>query len=146
MRKYIKEILQMFFVINTGVTIAAATFITFLENQAQLNVKILWQIIIVSFVTALSCIILYSKNELNKKQFLIRVVINYITINIIVIVCGYLFNWIKTGDIIELLSLIVSIFLVYIFVWVISYKNDTKTAKRINQKIEEYNKELSSNK
>ena len=146
MRKYIKEILQMFFVINTGVTIAAATFITFLQNEAQLNVKILWQIIIVSFVTALSCIILYSKNELNKKQFLIRVVINYITINIIVIVCGYLFNWIKTGDIIELLSLIVSIFLVYIFVWVISYKNDTKTAKRINQKIEEYNKELSSNK
>ena len=142
MRKYIKEILQMFFVINTGVTIAAATFITILENEVQLSVKILWQIIIVSFATALSCIILYSRNELNKKQFLIRVVINYITINIIVIGCGYLFNWIKIGNTIELLSLIVSIFLVYIFVWVISYKNDIKTAKRINQKIEEYNKEF----
>lgn len=142
MRKYIKEILQKFFVINAGVTIAAATFITFLENEAQLSVKILWQIIIVSLATALSTIILCSKNELNKKQFLIRVVINYITINIIVIGCGYLFNWIEIGDTIKLISLIVSIFLVYIFVWAISYKSDTTMAKRINQKIQEYNKEF----
>lgn len=142
MREYIKEMLQIFFVINTGITMGAATFITFLQKDAKLGVEILWQIIIVSLIAAFASIILHSKNELSKKGILIREVIHYIAINIVVLGCAYLFNWIESGDIFKVLSLIVCIFLVYIFVWIATYANDTKTAKRLNQKIEEYNKEL----
>ena len=142
MIKCMKEILQTFFIINTGIMIGAAGFITFVQKGAELGVEILWQIIMVSLISAFAGIILYSRNELSKKQILIRTVSHYIAINIIVLACAYLFNWLDDVETIKVLSLIVCIFLVYIFVCISTYANDTKTAKRLNQKIEEYNKEL----
>lgn len=142
MRECIKEIAQMFFVINTGVTIGTSTFITFLQRDAKLGVEILWQMIAVSLVTAFSSIILYSRNELNKKQILIRTVIHYIAINIIVLGSGFIFDWVDGGETTKVIGLIVCIFIVYIFVWLNMYKSDARMAKRLNQKIEEYNKDI----
>lgn len=142
MRECIKEIAQMFFVINTGVTIGTSIFITFLQRDAELGVEILWQMIAVSLVTAFSSIILYSRNELNKKQILIRTVVHYISINIIVLGSGFLFDWVDGGESIKVIGLIVCIFIVYIFVWLNMYKSDEKMAKRLNQKIREYNKDI----
>lgn len=142
MRECIKEIVQMFFVINTGVTIGTSIFITLLQRDAKLGVEILWQMIAVSLVTAFSSIILYSRNELNKKQILIRTVIHYIAINIIVLGSGFIFNWVDGGEATKVIGLIVCIFIVYIFVWLNMYKSDAKMAKRLNQKIREYNKDI----
>lgn len=142
MKELIKRILESFFVINTGVTIGAAAFITFLQKDAKLGVGILWQIIIVSLLTALSTVIMHSKNELSKKQTIIRLAANYIIINVIVLCSAYIFNWFEFQEPIKVLGIIIVILFVFVFVWTITYKNDCKVAEMLNKKLNERNKDL----
>lgn len=142
MKELVKRILESFFVINAGVTIGAAAFITLLQKDAKLGVEILWQIIIVSLLTALSTVIMHSKNELSKRQIIIRLVIHYILINAIVLCCAYIFNWFEFREPIKILGIIIVILSVFVFVWTITYKNDSKVAEMLNKKLNERNKDL----
>lgn len=141
MKKSLKEFLMIFFIVNTCVLIAAATYISLLEKNAVLDVSILWQILGVTFVTTLSDVVYYSKKELSRKQIIIRTCIQYIWINIIVISSAYIFSWIDTTKpFYYVAALMVLIAIVYIIIKLICYKKDAKMAEKFNERIAEYNK------
>ncbi|GKX67163.1 DUF3021 domain-containing protein [Inconstantimicrobium mannanitabidum] len=141
MKKTFKEFVVLFCTINTGVMFATAIYISLFEKEASLHVSILWQMLLVTFLTSLSDLLYYSKKELSKKQAIIRTCIQFILVSTIVIVCAYLFDWIDpTKPLYYIVSLIVLIIIVYILVKIISYKKDMKMAEKLNEKIAEYNR------
>lgn len=140
MRKYIKDVLNTFCIINTGITIGASVFIYLFQNGASLNVDILWQILTVSLLTSFVNIVFYSKSELSKKEILVRGGIQYILINIITLTCAYFFKWIDFKSFDTIVALTLTILFVFIFTWLICYINDAKVAEQLNAKIDEYNK------
>lgn len=140
MRKYFKDMLNTFCIINTGITIGASVFIYIFQNGVSLDVNILWQILIVSLLTSSINIVFYSKVELSKKEILVRGGIQYLLINIITLTCAYFFRWIDFKSFNIIVGLTLTILFVFIFTWLICYINDAKVAEQLNAKIDEYNK------
>lgn len=89
MREYLKDVLNTFCIINTGITIGAAAFINLFQGGGSIGVELLWQILIVSALTSIINLVFYSKSELNKNQALVRGVIQYVLINIVTLTCAY---------------------------------------------------------
>lgn len=140
MREYLKDVLNTFCIINTGIIIGAAAFINLFQGGGSIGVELLWQILIVSVLTSIIIIVLYSKKvEINKNQALARGVIQYVLINVLTLTCAYFFKWIDFKSSWITIGLILTILFVYIFTWIISYLNDAKVAKQLNMKINEYN-------
>lgn len=146
MKKTFKEFVVLFCTINTGVMFATTIYISIFEKEASLDVSLLWQMLLVTFLTSLSDLLYYSKKELSKKQVIIRTCIQFILVGTIVIVSAYLFDWIDvTKPVYYIISLIVLIIIVYILVKLISYKKDMKMAEKLNEKIAEYNRMKNNN-
>lgn len=141
MRKTFKESVVLFCTINTGVVFATAIYISLFEKGASLDVSLLWQMLVVTFLTSLSDLLYYSKKELSKEQVIIRTCIQFILVSTIVIVSAYLFEWVDaTKPLYYIVSLILLIIIVYILVKIMSYKKDMKMAERLNERLAEYNK------
>ena len=139
--KFFRKAVIHFSYITTGSTVAAATFNSILNKSTRVNKNILWQIIILSILCTIASFILWSKEELSKVKFIIRLVLQYIMINIVMLSGAYMFGWIDKKNNIEIVTLLILILFVYIFVWGCTYKNECKTADKLNEKIKYYNKD-----
>lgn len=140
MKEYIKNTLYAFCFINTGSMIGAASFISiFYGGQIEYS-NLLWQIASLSLIIAIFNTIFFSKDQLNKKEFIVRMIIHYILINVVIIGGSYIFDW-NDNSINQIIGLMIIILCVYAFVFLVTYKSDKNDAEKLNEKISEYNKE-----
>lgn len=81
--------------IVTGVTCVTAIYIiVFWGTDVKLGVEILWQILLVSAICALGSLLLYNeKREFSKKEMMFRYFLTFAYVNIIVLTCGFYFQW-----------------------------------------------------
>jgi len=138
MRSQIKSILEQFTRITTGTLFGAAFTISWLYDDPRIGGEILWQILILSFLTACLVLVFYSKKELNKKQYIFRMAIHYIGVNCILMVGGRRFGWLmlEQNKNIPLFMIVVAV--IYIVIAYTSCLRDYKTSKSLNHALEEY--------
>lgn len=81
--------------IATGVTCVTAIYIMiFWGADTNIGVELLWQILLVSAVCSLGSLILYNeKKEFSKKEMLVRCCLLFAYVDIIVLTCGFYFQW-----------------------------------------------------
>lgn len=138
MKEYIKNTLYAFCFINTGSMLGSALFISiFYGGQIKYN-NLLWQIASVSLLIAIINTILFSKDQLNKKEFVVRGILHYILINVVIIGGGYIFEW-TNNSINQIIGLILVILCVYTFIFLVTYRSDKDAAEKLNEKISKYN-------
>lgn len=138
MKGQINQIMRFFCIICTGSMIGAGICISVSNPDAVLDVGILWQIIVVSFLAACLIPIFYSKKEMSKKQYLIRTFIHYLGTNAILIGCGLKFDWIGLTRNIRIPFFIIVVTIVYVVITISTYYIDHKMSKQLNQALSAY--------
>lgn len=135
----IKRILLSFCVINTGSLFGSFIFIEIFEHGNKISQSVYWQVSFVAFILTLVVETLLSSDAVSKRDSFVRILISYLIVNISVVGSAYLFKWITENFIVQTFALMFIILLVYLFVYVISYTNDTKVANELNKKLKEIN-------
>ena len=140
MAEKLKMLMDIFGKVTFGVLIAAAVFISVFEGfDAQISVKILWQILAVSAVCSVPVLMFDSDatKELSKKGMFVR---QLLYVNIIVLGLGKLFEWFSFQNFSMVLFMEVLIIAVYAVVNIICYLSDRADAQSMNKKLLEMKK------
>ena len=139
----VKNLANIFSKITVCVLFASAIYISALWGlDAQISVRILWQIIIVSAVCAVPILMYPIKNEkeLSKKGMIVRQIIYFVYVNIAVLGLGRAFGWFyfeKPETVAFMEGLIIG---VYVIVNLVGYMNDRIAADSMNRKLSELRK------
>ena len=141
MKKFIKDVVEIFCYINTGAMLAAASFITVFNRDESFSYLIFWEIALVSLISAVLSALIYTKENDSKKKAKIKNIIHYLLINMLIVTSAYIFDWISNNYITETLFLVFLVSFVYILVAFMLYKKDSKTADELNKKLLEYKSE-----
>ena len=79
---------------------------------------------------------------MKKTELLIRVAIHYILINAIVLGFGSRFEWYRPTHLRSILSMLIAIAVIFTAVSVISWSLSAKDAKKMNERLEQYQENL----
>lgn len=129
---------KTFVYVMTGITISTAVFITIFHKEASFSILLLWQIILMSILSALGDAIYYAKKELSKQQMKFRIICHYLYINIIVLGGAFCFGWLKDKIIPEALVMLLMIALVYLFIMIYRFHYEEKMAENLNRRLRKY--------
>ncbi|MBP3568458.1 MAG: hypothetical protein J6K04_04760 [Lachnospiraceae bacterium] len=143
----LKETLRYFVIITVLVLFVSASYITiFYGLDSFVTVKVLWQILFVSFLGSLSHILFRTKENkvLTKKGYYVRWLLCYVYVNIMVLGFGWLFEWFDISSLPMVIGMLVAILVVFLVVAAFVFWMDAKTSEEINQKLKERNAELDS--
>lgn len=129
-----------YFTIVTGVLFCV---ILFNDKNIEIRVVNLWYILLSGVLYSLPYIVFYSRRELNKAQWLKRKVLHFILLECTVVGSAYLiFDWLEADGIIPGLPiLILMVLAVYLIVVFTEWQRDRQSADKINQKLQELNRE-----
>ena len=139
MRKRLYAMMSLYAKITTGILFVAAVYISvFYGWKEELQVKILWQILGLAGICTLGSLILPvdGGEEVSKKSMLARIVGYYVYVNVIVLLCGFLFGWFSFGNWKQVLGMVMAIAFVYLAVGVLSSWLEYREAERMNRKLE----------
>lgn len=137
----LKFIFYIFSTVTTCVLTAVAVFTTLLYPVDTLKSTVLWQILLVSGLCALGSLIIWGR-EMNPRrgEIVVRTVGHYIYCNVIVLGAGSLFDWYNASNPKSLITMIISVAVVYVVVSVISWRKAARDAEVMNSRLEEYQK------
>ena len=129
MAEKLKMLMDIFGKVTFGVLIAAAVFISVFEGfDAQISVKIHWQILAVSAVCSVPVLMF------------VRQLLYFIFVNIVVLGLGKIFEWFSFQNFSMVLFMEVLIIAVYAVVNIICYLSDRADAQSMNKKLLEMKK------
>lgn len=139
--KKISLIFQTLSIVTTCVLLAVALFTTVLFPTESVDPIILWQIPVVSLLCALGTLLYPSNRGMSRKEKGIRIGLHYLLINVVVLGAGVLFDWYNASSLKSVLSMVITIAIVFAVVSVATWTKASKDAKRMNEKLQEYQQE-----
>lgn len=131
-------VMNCFAVITCCVVAAVAVFTTVIFPVESISPYITWQILLVSFLCAVSTLVYPWDKELKKGKFRLIITLHYIIINIIVLGFGILFDWYNYDNLLNVLTMIIMIAVIFAVVSVVSWKKSERDAKVMNEKLQKY--------
>ena len=136
--KFFTEFLKYFVIITTGVLLMCAVNVSLSETGgAGLSLSVtLWQILGAGAVTAFVTAWVYKRECNTKKQFIAMGMIHYILICVIMVTLGVLFGWMDL-NIGGIIMMTVSVALVYLFTYAVSYISAKHQADEFNKALNE---------
>lgn len=137
MRK-IRFLFNAFSRVTACVVIAVAAFTTILEPTDTVETAVLWQIPAVSALCTLSCLIYPWNRILGKTEMGIRTVIHYLLVNGIVLGAGFWFEWYRIDRLGSVVSMVLTIAVVFGLVSAITWAQALEEAKQMNERLREY--------
>lgn len=138
--KKLKDLFFIFVCVTTCVVFVAALYITIFWPQTSLGVEILWQILLISFLTSLG-VYFYPEEEVSAKSTLFRYILHYIYSNIVVLGCGIWFGWFYADHFWMVLGMVIAIAFVFFLVSVVEWNKEKKMAALMNEQLKEYQRE-----
>lgn len=133
----LKNILFTFTCVTTCTLISAAVFITFFYDNLSVDVSLLWQIIGTSALCSLGNL-LHIGHEKSKRQLTILTLLHYVYINAVVLTCGILFEWFYVDRMEMVLFMVVSITVIFLFIYTVHYLRSKQDSEKMNQHLQEY--------
>lgn len=132
--KGMKQILLTFSFITTGILVVAAIYMDIFWPGASITTKLLWQILGLSGLCCLGNFI-WPEKEVSKREYLVRMFLHYIYINVCVLGWGIKFEWFSWRSLNQLLGMCVAIFLVFLAVVAALSAMDKKLEKEMNERL-----------
>ena len=130
-----KEVLPVFFVAVPCIGLAMAILGLLFEPDASFGYGVLLSPLIYGFLTSITVLVGYSKRELSFRAALVRKLLQLILIELIVLAFVFMGGLLTSLSI--TISLVLSVFLVYMTVALVLWVNDKKTAMEFNKALSE---------
>lgn len=130
LRMFFKQCMMEFFIITVCVNVATAIIGPVLMPEAILKFDAFYSPLIGGFLGTLPSIILYSKQELNLRQTILRKVLHLVTLESLLTGVAFLYG--NLASLSDALLFLLMVFLVYVAVTFISWVLENRDAKRIN--------------
>lgn len=143
MKKRLSFLWKQFCMISACSLAAVALFTTILFPVDSIHPNVIWQAFFVSFLCTASTLFYPWERKPKKAERYIRKAIHYILINVIVLGFGSLFEWYQPAHLRSLLSMLFTIALIFAAVSFISWQNSVQDAKKMNERLEQYQEILS---
>lgn len=131
----LKLIARTFIYVLAGSIISTATFITIFLPDIEFDVSLLWQVIIMSLISAIGSMIFESKKEIGKKQMKLRKTVHFIYTISIVFGIAVICRWVDVSRILQLIVMLLMISGVYFSVCFVMFKRSEKEAECMNQRL-----------
>lgn len=135
--KRIAGIFNTFVYVVTMVVFASAVYITVYWGDSTLGVKLLWEILLVSFLTSLSTLI-YPEKTVSKKAIWMLRILHYVLVNVVVLGCGIWFEWFYADNLLMVLGMLLLIAVIFVLVSFIVWKRAAHTAELMNERLKTY--------
>lgn len=132
----LKTFLDVFTKVTTCTVAGVGVYCGIFFPGIHFGAEMMWQILLVALLTSAGTL-LYN-DELSKKSTKIRCVIHYLTVNIIVVVCGIWFGWFHTDDLAQVIGMLILIAVIFLIVSAVSWKKVMKEADLMNRRLAEY--------
>ncbi|MFJ7732866.1 DUF3021 family protein [Lysinibacillus sp. NPDC097231] len=136
----VQKIIKNFFIIFASIIMIVTILRQIFYPDMAFDLKSIYIIMAISFLSALTGFILYSPNDLSEKKMRIRIIIHFFTLEILLIVLGSAINLVDGA--LGIISLALQIAVIYIIVRLLSWRNDKQDAKKINEKLKALKKDF----
>ncbi|MED3656017.1 DUF3021 family protein [Heyndrickxia sporothermodurans] len=136
--EFVQNIIRDFLIIFASIIIIITILRQIYYPDMAFDLKSIYIIIAFSFLSALTGFILYSPNEISEKKLRLKIVIHFFTLEILLITLAGIFGIVKSG--LDVIIIALQIAVIYIIVRLLSWKNDIKEAKKINEKLKTFKK------
>lgn len=134
----LRALFHIFAMVMVGVTLATAVFTTMISPRECVESALLWQMMLVSGVCTLTSLIYPWNREMGKVEIIVKTLIQYVLINVIVLVSGAAYGWYNPSNFYSIASMVLAIAIIFGTITVSSWKRAALDAARMNEKLEEY--------
>jgi len=138
--EFLQKIIKNFFIIFASIIMIITLLRQMFNPDMAFDLKSTYVIMAFAFLGALTRFILYSPNELSEKKMQIRIIIHFFTLEILLIAIGSAIKLVNSTS--EVIILALQIAVIYVIVRLLSWQNDKKDAKKINEKLEAIKKDF----
>lgn len=137
---FIKEMIRDFLLIFASIMIIIAVLRLIYVPDAGFELNAVFTIMGFSLLGALTGIVLYTPHKVSENQMRLRVVLHFLLLEVLLVTLAVLLNLVYTTSGILLLALQIAV--VYAIVRLLTYQNDKKEAREINERLNAFKKEL----
>ncbi len=141
-REKIKCVMHTFSLVTTCVIFAVAVFCTIIDPVETLDPMLLWHIPLVSMLTSLETMIYPWNRKMGRVECAVRIFIHYLMIVAVVLLGGWLLEWYDISNALSVVLMIGTVTIIFAIVSAISWSASAKTAKLMNEKLQEKRKSL----
>ena len=138
--KFVQKIIKDFFIIFASIIMMITLLRQMFYPEMAFDLKSIYIIMAFSFLGALTGFIFYSPHDLSENKMRIRIIIHFFTLEILLIVLGSAINIVNDASGVIFLALQIAV--IYIIVRLLSWQNDKKDAKKINEKLKTFKKDV----
>lgn len=138
--EFVQKIIKNFFIIFASIIMMITILRQMYDPDMAIDLKSIYIILAFSFLSALTGFILYSPNDLSENKMRIRIIIHFFTLEILLIVLASAINLVNSASGVIILALQIAV--IYIIVRLLSWQNDKKDAKKINEKLKAFKKDF----
>lgn len=137
MRK-VRFVMNLFAMITTCVLTAVGVITTVISPVEKIESYTCWQILVVSFLCAVSTLVYPWDRVMKKGEFYLRGFLHYLMINAIVLGAGQWFGWYDVSNPFSVLVMVIIIAIIFVVVSAISWKKSKADADAMNERLLEY--------
>ncbi|ULT59285.1 DUF3021 domain-containing protein [Neobacillus drentensis] len=130
---FLQKIIKDFLIIFASIIIIITILRQIYYPHMSFELKSIYIIMAFSFISALIGFILYSPKDLSEQKMRLRIIIHFITLEILLIALASVFTIVNNA--LDGIILALQIAVIYFLVRLLSWKNDKKDAEKINEKL-----------
>lgn len=135
--KKIADMFNTFVYVVTAVVFGSAVYITIFWGESTLGVKLLWQILLVSFLCSLGTL-MYPEKQTGKKVLWLLRALHYVLVNAVVLGCGIWFEWFYADNLLMVLGMLLLIAVIFVTASYILWKRASHAAELMNERLKIY--------
>lgn len=142
MKEKIKCVLRTFVLVMTCVVFAVAVFCTIIDPTEKIDAMTLWHIPLVSMLTSLETLIYPWNRRMGRVECAVRIFAHYLMIVAVVLLSGWMLEWYDISSAKSVIIMILTVTIIFAIVSAVSWSASAKTAKLMNEKLQEMRKTL----
>lgn len=137
-KEHLKSVASQFFVVATLINVAVFILGEIFRPEDRFGYEAFLAPIIYAAISLVPMLLMYSKKEPTVRQYIVRELLQLISIELILIFFGMGANSLEPENIALTASFALSVFVIYILVYVIAWLLDLNTAKQITNDLKSF--------
>lgn len=133
----LKNLLHTYVCVMSCVVLGTAVFITVFMADAALHVKLLWEMMLVSFLCSVG-ILIYPEKAVSRKRLMLITFLHYAEVNVVVLGLGFYFEWFSVKYLPHVIGMLILINAIFLLVSIVERKRAEKIARQLNRRLAEY--------
>jgi len=135
-KEMIKELMDSFFVIFTVTALCNAIFVR-LNGIDVIPIRFIFDLILMSTLTSLAGVVLYSRRELTRGELAFRYILHFVLILSTALIVGTYMRWLVWSMPLSVISFCIIVIIIFAIVHGIVFLQTKLTADRLNEKLKE---------